>query len=82
MATGCWSTPPYSPDLNCIEHAWAELRRRLSLVEPRPRNIDELWEAAQQVWDEIPASFFKKLVRSMRDRWVAVKKAKGGATRY
>lgn len=74
--------PPYSPDLNCIEHAWAEVKRRLRQYDPRPRTVDELWEAAQIVWDNIPREYFKKLVDIMKARRRDVQQAKGGASRW
>ena len=44
--------------------------------------IHELWERAQDVWNELPADECARLVASMPERISAVFKAKGGFTRY
>lgn len=74
--------PPNSPDLNPIEHVWAELKRRIRNLETRPRSEEELWEACQKVWEEIPINFINKVVHSMYYRRRAVQRARGGATRW
>ncbi|TXT04334.1 hypothetical protein VHUM_04221 [Vanrija humicola] len=74
--------PPNSPDLNCIEHAWAELKRRLNLIEPCPGTKDQLWEAAQRVWTEIPLQFINNLVLSMKKRRNTIRHNLVGPTTY
>jgi hypothetical protein len=81
--------PPYSPDLNPIEHAWA----RLSLdIQASPRAFkltgegqevkNKFLAALQGGWEALPEDLFEKLVESMQRRVKAVKKAKGWYTKY
>jgi transposase len=82
--------PPYSPDLNPIEHVWVELKRRLHKKYPdicnTPGGPDKvkqrLAKVLPEIWYEIPPEFFEKLWRSMPDRVAAVIDAKGWYTRY
>jgi len=73
--------PAQSPDLNPIEHLWSVLKRRLADL-PHPKNLDELWELLEQEWYKIPPRTIADLVASMPRRVKAVRKAKGGYTRY
>jgi transposase len=74
--------PPYSPDLNPIEHVWAELKRRMNLIARLPANKDKLFEIAARVWDEIEQEFIDKCVDSMPQRLADVVANKGGHTRW
>lgn len=74
--------PPNSPDLNPIEHLWAYVKRQLGKYPKPAKGIDELWKRIQEVWNAIPASLCQSLIESMPRRIQAVKKAKGGYTRY
>lgn len=74
--------PPQSPDLNPIEHLWDYFKRKLSDFPTTPTSIRELWERAEQVWNEIPPEKCLDLIDSMPRRVAAVLKAKGGHTAY
>ncbi len=74
--------PPSSPDLNVIEHVWAELKRRMNLIPRLPGNKEKLFEVAQQVWSEIPQEFIDKCVDSFSQRLRDVIAIKGGHTRW
>jgi transposase len=82
--------PPYSPDLNPIEHVWVELKKRLHQQYPRIGDTPGGKEAVKRrlaqvlplVWETIPEEFFEKLWKSMPDRVAAVLEARGGYTKY
>jgi hypothetical protein len=82
--------PPYSPDLNPIEHCWFPLKENahvvrdglLDSVEGRERIISALKEALPDAWDEIPRKRLLDLIRSMRRRCKAVIDADGWWTKY
>lgn len=82
--------PPYSPDLNPIEHVWVELKRRLYQKYPDVLSTPggplavkrRLAACLEDIWNEIPGSFFKSLYESMPRRVAAVIKANGWYTKY
>ena len=74
--------PPQSPDLSPVEHLWEEYKRRLSDYETIPSSMTELWERAEDVWNNIPQEKCAQLIATMPDRIAAVLKAKGGYTKY
>jgi hypothetical protein len=69
-----------SPDLNPIEHLWAELERRTKGRHPKCK--EELKTILSTAWNEISSDVTKKLVESMPRRVQAVIEAKGGSTKY
>jgi len=80
--------PPYSPDLNPIEHVWWELKR---VLEQHPHlkdlgNTDEAYEAlinaCKEAWKSIPDSFFENLIDTHHHRIEAVIAADGWHTQY
>ena len=81
--------PPYSPDLNPIEHVWAKMKE--SLVKNHPElsemgQSQEAWDALAraivEAWDALDQSYIDNLVRSMDNRVNHVVDAKGWHTRY
>lgn len=74
--------PPHSPDLNCIEHAWDMLQRRLDNHQPTPESLNDLRELLPRLWNQIPQEMFNNLVCSMQRRCQAVIDARGGHTLY
>jgi hypothetical protein len=81
--------PPYSPDLNPIEHIWWALKHAVYEVCP---DIDEikgkediknaLREALLKAWDLIPTSRIRACLESMPERIQAVIEAHGWHTKY
>lgn len=75
--------PPYSPDLNPIEHIWRELKIGLQKQFPTikytkgcPDAVQAaLAEAVPQVWDALPQEEFRALCSSMPACCAAVIKA-------
>jgi transposase len=72
--------PSQSPDLNPIEHLWANIERKLGAR--RCKKPQELKEKIQQAWNEINPEETKKLVESMPKRIAEVIAARGGPTKY
>uniref|UniRef100_V5G1E7 Transposable element Tcb1 transposase n=1 Tax=Anoplophora glabripennis TaxID=217634 RepID=V5G1E7_ANOGL len=68
--------PPYSPDLNPIEHLWDQLKRRIRQRNPVPNTLEELRLAAQYEWNAIPQDFIQTLISSMLRRMQAVIRAR------
>ncbi|GFS13645.1 transposable element Tcb2 transposase [Elysia marginata] len=64
--------PPYSPDMNPIEHLWDLLDRRVRMRQPQPQNLLQLERALHEEWDNIPQQAVQRLIGSMRRRCQAV----------
>lgn len=76
----CIDFPPYSPDLNPIEHLWADLARR---VEKRPApTMEQLQDIVAEEWAATPRAVIQSLVNSMPARCQAVIDAKGDHTKF
>jgi transposase len=82
--------PPNSPDLNAIEHVWAERKRRLCRKYPDIGNslggLDKvkarLAEILPEICEKIPKAYCEKLWKSISNSVAAVIDAKGCYTRY
>jgi len=78
--------PPSSPDLNPIENVWhmlkVRLRKRISSPEKRPRNVEELVEAAQEEWERLDWGAVDKMIENMGKRIQKVIKRRGGHTKF
>lgn len=72
--------PPYSPDLNIIEHLWAYVKSKLR--GQRFGSKVELWYYIRNTWRQISPTILRDLVESMPRRVQAVIAANGGPTRY
>lgn len=73
---------PNSPDLNPIEFCWFLVKRKIYRMARRPTNLDELWVAAQQAWEEISIETVNRLVASMEERAKVIVQVKGMHTRW
>jgi hypothetical protein len=82
--------PPYSPDLNPIEHVWKKLKETIYQMHPEllectgetEEDWNKLCEAIIEAWNAIPWSFFITLAETMQNRCLAVQKAEGWQTKY
>lgn len=81
--------PPYSPDLNPIEHLWWALKKKLHELHPKFDYIGDInikWEqfenGLREAWSVIPDSLISKLILSMPRRLNAVRTAHGYQTKY
>lgn len=81
--------PPYSPDLNPIEHLWAQLKQWIN--DNYPDLIDmgkseaayqRLFQAIRESWEAIGQEAIVELVKSMDTRVNAVLLARGSYTRF
>nr|AAB02109.1 transposase [Anopheles albimanus] len=73
-------SPPQSPDLNPIEHAWELLERKIR--QTRIKNRVDLENKLKEAWITISEDYTQNLVNSMPRRLAEVIKMKGYATRY
>src|SRR6218665_575543 len=47
--------PPNSPDLNPLDyHVWGDMLERYKTFHPKPKNIEELKNVLQVIWDQLP----------------------------
>lgn len=81
--------PPYSPDLNPIEHMWWVLKKMMYKHYPQYNNLgraqdewDGFCKALQECWRRIPNALVKRLITSMPRRIHACKKVRGWQTEY
>lgn len=82
--------PPYSLDLNPIEHVWRKLKIELQKRYPRLKDMaggldtikSEMTEIIPELWYELAGDYFENLVRSMPYGAEAVIRAEGWYTKY
>src|SRR3984885_2708159 len=60
--------PPNSPDLHPLDfHVWGDMLERYIPI-PKPKNIDELKNVLQVIWDQLPQVSIKKAIVSFTNR--------------
>ena len=74
--------PPYSPDMNIIEHVWAVLKQKVRLQAHTTRQglireVQAIWDGDQEIRNLIGT-----LYDGMNRRVTALLLARGGYTRY
>ena len=81
--------PPYSPDLNPIEHIWFHLKAMVLEMHLELADMGSgedakkaLEDALVKAWQAIPSKIFEHCLASMPERVAAVIKAKGWHTKY
>lgn len=70
--------PPYSPDLNCIENAWAILKRAINNRPNPPHTLQDVSQAAVEEWDNIQQEVLDRLIESMPHRVQRCLQMRGG----
>ena len=68
--------PPNSPDLNLIEIVWSWMVHTISKG-GWPKTNEDLMAAVLHAWDEVKLDAFLELVRSYRQRLIAIVSVKG-----
>ena len=71
-----------SADLNIIEPAWGHLNKQVRKRNTLPHNLDELWDALKEEWDNLDTKYIANLDHSIPDRLQAIRDAKGSYTKY
>ena len=81
--------PPYSPDLNPIEHLWLALKRKVYQLPPELEDqgfskeaLSNLISACKEAWKLIDPEVLNALIDSMPTRIQAVITAEGWYTKY
>jgi transposase len=82
--------PPFSPDLNPIEHIWVHLKRMVMKMHPEIEFMtggkevvaEALGKALQEAWRALPKELFDSLIESMEERVKACIQSKGWHTKY
>lgn len=82
--------PPYSPDLNPIEHLWKILKEYVYKVDPgldalqgNGKEVEiRLCKALQEAWQLINVDILENLIKSMETRTETCIDAEGWQTRY
>ena len=81
--------PPYSPDLNPIEHIWWALKKKVLELHPELEHqgkgaqaLSNLIDACKEAWQLIGDELLETLVQSMYHRMEAVIHAEGWQTKY
>lgn len=74
--------PSKSPDLNPIENVWAQMVKDMYSRNFRPANVEELWLAIENAWENIGEDYTRTLILSMRNRLQKVINANGAWTKY
>lgn len=88
---GIWTIdwPPFSPDLNPIEHLWYALKHKVNQLHPNlstmgrsEADIQVFFKVIQEAWAALPDELLRGLILSMADRLKAVQSARGWYSKY
>lgn len=74
--------PPWSPDMNAMEHVWDYLKEEIKNTEVRPETLRDLKKAVLEEWDRMSQDFVDTLIQSMPKRVTTLTRPAGGNTRY
>jgi hypothetical protein len=80
--------PPYSPDLNLIEHVWNWMKNWIeehywkARYRPDKISFTELRIIIWEAWNAVPDDYIQSLYNSWWKRCQAIIDANGGPTKY
>jgi len=74
--------PPYSPDLNPIEHVWGWMKQRFYSRQTECQSVEEVEEAFHSIWEDLTPLLCEAFAGNMENRLRAVIEAEGGYTKY
>jgi DDE superfamily endonuclease len=81
--------PPYSPDLNVIEHVWAKMKQRIHDNYPQLKEMgdsqaayDKLARVIVEAWEAIPQDHIDGQIKSMKNRVNGVLVVEGWHNKY
>ena len=74
--------PAYSLDLNPIDNLWSYMVRNIYANGRTFDDVDELWEAIRDRWENIPKKIIKSLVKSIPNRMANLLKNGGRSLKY
>jgi transposase len=74
--------PANSPDLNPIEAIWQEIKERVYKLTPRPKDVTDLRNCIEAIWNSLDNERIIRLIDSMPERLQAVIDAQGGHTKW
>jgi hypothetical protein len=74
--------PASSPDLSPIEPVWHELKKRIRKHRPVPTTFESLKKVVMEEWEKLDIADINKHTSKMVERVEAVRKAKGGHTKF
>jgi hypothetical protein len=71
-----------APDLNPIKNLWYHTGKPIKKHRPRIFSLNQLEAAIHEEWKKLEDELFSKLALSMPERCGAVRKSRGGHTKY
>ena len=69
--------PPNSPEVSPIENVWNDLKKRIAAIPGAHSSVENVWAAAQKVWNEFLEKDILQHTESMHARVLALKAAHG-----
>ena len=67
---------------NPIGNGWRKVKVQIADREYKARNLDEIFDIAEEEWNKLPLDYFQNLITSMPRRCAAIIAARGGHTKY
>lgn len=74
--------PPYSPDMNPIEHVWHWMKLKMETEYPTPNSAEEIEQYFMEIRGSITPEMCARWCENYEKRLRAVVCANGGYTKY